>query len=60
MTVNELLETLAGELAADGVPAPLGQSFTLASVWADLATIAGEDVPAAVAALLARPEGAGA
>ncbi len=52
MTLNELLQALVDELAAGGVPRPLGQSFTLASVWADLARLAGEAPPAAVVALL--------
>ncbi len=52
MTVNELLQALVDELAAGGVPAPLGQSFTLANVWHDLAQLAGEAPPAAVVALV--------
>ena len=55
MSVNELLQALVDELAAGGVPRPLGQSFTLAAVWADLARLAGEDVPADVDALLDHP-----
>ena len=52
MTVNELLQALVDDLAAAGVPRPLGQPFTLASVWADLARLAGEEPPAAVVALV--------
>ncbi len=37
------------------MPAPLGQSLTLAAMWADLARLAGEEVPAAVVALLDAP-----
>ncbi len=57
MSVNEALHALCAELAADGVPDPLGQSFTLAALWADLARLAGEDVPADVAALVEAPAG---
>ncbi len=46
MTVN---------LAAGGVPRPLGQSFTLAALWCDLARLAGEDPPADVATLVDQP-----
>ncbi|MDP9375017.1 MAG: hypothetical protein M3Q65_21730 [Chloroflexota bacterium] len=52
MSVTDALHALCAELAADGVPHPLGQSFTLAALWHDLATIAGEDLPAAVVALV--------
>ena len=55
MRINTILEALHDELAADGVPAPLGQSLTLAAVWCDLARLAGEEPPAAVAALLDQP-----
>ena len=55
MTINAILEALRDELAADGVPAPLAQRFTLAALWCDLARLAGEEVPAAVAALLDQP-----
>ncbi len=46
---------LCAELAADGVPAPLAQPFTLAALWCDLCALAGEEPPAAVAALLDQP-----
>ena len=52
MSINTLLSALVAELAADGVPAPLHQSFTLAAVWQDLARLAGEPLPAAVAAVV--------
>ena len=55
MSITEALHALCAELAADGVPHPLAQPLTLAALWADLATIAGEDVPAAVAALVDEP-----
>ena len=51
-TVNELLRALVDELAAEGVPAPLTQSFTLAAVWLDLCRLAGEPPPAEVLAVL--------
>ncbi len=50
--INDLLRALVDELAADGVPAPLGQSFTLAAVWLDLCRLAGEPAPAEVLAVL--------
>ena len=53
--INALLEALRDELAAEGVPAPLAQSFTLAALWHDLARLAGEEPPSAVAALLDQP-----
>ena len=55
MTITEALHALCVELAADGVPAPLAQPFTLAALWHDLARLAGEDVPADVAALVDQP-----
>ena len=54
MTVNRALELLLGELAGD-VPAPLCQSFTLASLWNDLARLAGEPVPPPVRLLIDGP-----
>ncbi len=55
MTITDALHALCAELAADGVPHPLGQSFTLAALWSDLARLAGEAVPPDVAALLDAP-----
>lgn len=46
MTVNEAFAILVADLAAEGVPAPLAQRFTLRAVWADLAAIAAEPPPA--------------
>ena len=34
------------------MPAPLAQSFTLAAVWADLARLTGEPLPAPIAAVV--------
>jgi len=53
--IERLLRELLAELLAADVPAPLGQRLTLAAVWADLARLAGEEVPAAVLALLDGP-----
>ena len=55
MSINDALRALCAELAADGVPAPLAQSFTLAALWCDLCALAGEDPPADVAALVDQP-----
>ncbi len=55
MRINDALHALCAELAADGVPHPLSQSLTLAALWHDLATIAGEDLPADVAVLVEAP-----
>ncbi len=51
-TINGLMRTLVDELAAEGVPAPLGESFTLAAVWLDLCRLAGEVAPVEVLAIL--------
>ncbi len=51
-TINELMRALVDELAAEGVPAPLGGAFTLAAVWLDLCRLAGEPPPAEVLAVL--------
>ena len=56
MSINEAFAALHAELVADDVPDALSQPFTLAAVWADLARLAGEEPPAAVAALLGAPE----
>ena len=52
MSLNDLMALLVDELADGDIPAPLSQRFTLASTWADLARLAGEPIPPAVAALL--------
>ena len=57
MTINAALEQFCRDLAAGGVPHPLDQPVTLGLLWFDLATIAGEDVPPDVAALVAAPAG---
>ena len=52
MTIDDAMRALVAELGAGGVPAPLTQLFTLATVWDDLARLAGEPTPPEVAALL--------
>ena len=52
MSVNDLMERLVDELADGEVTAALGQSFTLAAIWADLARLAGEELPALVRLLI--------
>lgn len=54
-TINDLMAALVAGLEAEGIPDPLGQSLTLGFVWADLCRLAGEELPAAVAALLGEP-----
>ncbi len=55
MTINDALTQFCRDLAADGVPAPLTQPFTLAALWHDLCALAGEDLPADVRALVEAP-----
>ncbi len=45
MTINEAMAALVAELTADEIPAPLSQRFILANIWADLARLAGEELP---------------
>ncbi len=54
MTINDLMAALVAELTADEIPAPLSQRFTLANVWADLARLAGEELPAEALAVVHR------
>jgi hypothetical protein len=54
MTLNALMIALVTELEDGEIPMPLAQSFTLANVWADLARIAGEELPAEVLAVVGR------
>ena len=53
MTINDAMVALVAELAEGEVPDALAQRFCLSSVWADLARLAGEPLPAAVAAAVA-------
>lgn len=55
MTINEAMARLVEELTEGEVPTPLAQEFTLANVWADLARLAGEDLPAAPRAIVGGP-----
>ncbi len=54
-TINSAMTTLLEELAEDGVPDVLAASFTFVAIWQDLCRIAGETVPADVAAVLDAP-----
>jgi hypothetical protein len=55
VTLNAIMAALVAELRAGGIPNPLGESFTLAAMWDDLARLAGEAPPAEVAALFEAP-----
>ncbi len=46
--INQLMEQLAHELRIEGLPDPLTQAFTFATIWEDLARLAGETPPSAV------------
>lgn len=50
--INHYLTLLVDELRADDIPDPLGQPFTLAAIWDDLARLAGETPPAVVRFML--------
>ncbi len=52
--VTAALTTLLHELAEE-IPNVLTETFTFAGLWADLARIAGEPLPADVAAVLDAP-----
>lgn len=54
-TLTALMAALVAELEEGDVPAPLRQDFSLATLWCDLARLAGEPVPAEVAAILDGP-----
>ena len=54
MTINELMAALVAELTEGEVPAPLSTRFTLALLWADLARLAGEELPAEALAVVGR------
>lgn len=54
-SLADLMTDLVAELGEGDVPDPLRQDFSLACLWADLARLAGEPVPAAVAAILDGP-----
>ncbi len=48
MTVNAMMRALVDDLLEGEVPDPLGQEFTLALLWCDLARLAGEVPPVEV------------
>ncbi len=54
MSINDAMTLLVAELEAGEVPQPLVGSFTLATVWQDLARIAGEALPADARAVVGR------
>jgi hypothetical protein len=45
MTINTLMAALIADLIEGEIPNPLAERFTLANVWADLARLAGEELP---------------
>lgn len=55
ISIADLMGQLVADLEAEGIPAPLHQPLTLATVYADLARLAGEAVPPEVAAILDGP-----
>lgn len=54
MTINDLMAALVAELEDGEIPTPLAQRFTLANIWADLARLAGEALPADARAVVGR------
>ena len=54
MSINDAMTLLVAELADGEIPMPLAQSFTLATVWQDLARLAGEELPADALAVVGR------
>jgi len=52
LVINQLMSALVAELAAEEIPQPLSQRFTLAAIWQDLARLAGEPLPAEAAAVV--------
>lgn len=54
MRINELMAALVAELTEGEIPLPLAQLFTLANIWADLARLAGEELPAEALAVVGR------
>ncbi len=55
MTLQEVVADYLATLEDDGIPDPLGERLNLAAVLADLLTLAGEPLPAAIAARLEEP-----
>ena len=54
-SINVLMAALVVELIEHDIPDPLTQELSVFALWSDLARLAGEAVPAAVAALLDAP-----
>ena len=52
MSINRCMALLVEELATDGVPDPLTQSFPLSAIWDDLCRLAGERPPDQVRVLV--------
>jgi len=53
--INVLMAALVIELIENDIPSPMTQELAVFALWSDLARLAGEPVPAAVAALLDAP-----
>lgn len=51
-TVNALMRAFVADLAAEGVPNPLGQELVFAAIWDDLCRLAKETAPMPVRRLL--------
>jgi len=54
MNLNDLMAALVAELADGEIPQSLSTRFTLANIWADLARLAGEELPAEALAVVGR------
>ncbi len=54
-SLNALMAALVVELIEGDIPHPMQQEFPIFALWSDLARLAGEPVPSAVAALLDAP-----
>jgi hypothetical protein len=50
--LNDCLTRMVDDLAREGIPEPLLQSFTLATVWYDLCIVAGEEPPLFIRTLI--------
>ena len=57
-SLNVLMAALVVELIENEIPGPMTQELSVFALWSDLARLAGEPVPAAVAALLDAPAAA--
>ena len=52
MSINRCVALLVEELATDGMPNPLTQTFLLSAIWDDLCRLAGERLPDQVRVLI--------